>query len=357
MKKFLFIIVCLLLYSNILYAAEFKIDNFKLNVYSNIYGDFFYSYNKPSNYTNDITHSFSSSAFIGSSHIGVDLNYSKINILFEAGISDIIRKYYIKYNISNEENHFILIGRDTTLAYYSFGQIAKNLAGLNDYGTLADNRRFQLRYGIKNFQIALILPYLSDWNSQYVNDSSSLYDGFINIPRIETSYNYQSKYIDLKAFAGYGIYMYERDNKYTVHSANAGIGSNFIIDDKTSMNISIFYGYNLNMTNSLSNSSTINIINNIFTVTNIHSFGIAAGFKYKYNDYLTAQAGLGYTFNYAAGYKSVDDAFSGYLNVEIVLNKYFSIIPEISLFNNMQSSTEQSEGYDFMAGVMLYLKL
>lgn len=355
MKKFLFILAFLLLYSNFLYGAEFKFNNFNLNVYSNIYGDFFYSYTRPSNYKNDITHYFSSSAFTGSTHIGVDLNYSKINILFEAGISDIVRKYYIKYKIN--DNHFILIGRDTTLAYYSFGQIANDLAGLNDYGTLADNRRFQLRYGIKNFQLALILPYLSEWNSQYVNDSSSLYDGFINIPRIETSYNYQSKYIDLKAFAGYGIYMYERDNKYTVHSANAGIGSNFIIDDKTSMNISIFYGYNLNMTNSLSNSSTINIINNIFTVTNIHSFGIAAGFKYKHNNYITAQAGLGYTFNYAAGYKSVDDAFSGYLNLEIVLNKYFSIIPEISLFNNMQSGSEESEGYDFMAGVMLYLKL
>lgn len=357
MKKKIFIIAFIFLYSNILYAAEFKIDNFTLNIYSNIYGDFFYSYNKPSNYVNDITNYFSSSAFTGSSHIGLNMNYSKINILFEAGISDIIRKYYIKYNISNEENHFILIGRDTTLAYYSFGQIAKNLAELNDYGTLADNRRVQLKYGIKNFQIALILPYLSEWNSQYVNDTSSLYDGFINIPRIETAYNYQSKYVDLKVFAGYGIYIYKRDKKYIVHSANAGIGNNFIIDDKTSINMSIFYGYNLNMTNALSNSSTINIINNIFTVTNIHSFGIAVGFKYKYNDYLTAQTGLGYTFNYAHNYQSIDDALGGYLNLEIMLNKYFSIIPEISLFNNMNSSTEQSEGYDFMAGIMAHLKL
>ena len=66
---------------------------------------------------------------------------------------------------------------------------------------------------------------------------------------------------------------------------------------------------------------------------------------------------MGYTFNFADNYKSIDDAFGGYLNVEIVLNKYFSIIPEVSLFNNMQSSTEQSEGYDFMAGVMMQLKL
>ena len=41
MKKFLFILAFLLLYSNFLYGAEFKFNNFNLNVYSNIYGDFF----------------------------------------------------------------------------------------------------------------------------------------------------------------------------------------------------------------------------------------------------------------------------------------------------------------------------
>lgn len=357
MKKLLLLIILLLIYTNNSYAVEFKGKNFKLDIYAVIYGDLFYSYNKASNYTNDITHNFLSSALIGESNAGIGFEYKEVNVLFEAGLSDYIRRYYLKYNINRENNHFLLIGRDTNLAYYSLLQFANNFAQLNDYGTLAYNRRMQIKYGYKDFQIAMILPYLSDWNSEYTNDSASLYEGFTNIPRIELAYNYKGKYADLKAFAGYGLYLYEREKQYMVHSASAGFGGEFIVDEKSSVILSLFYGYNINMTDTLTNSKTISLVNNIFTITNIHSFGVSAGFKYKYNDILTAQAGLGYTFNYANGYQSLDDALGGYINLEISINKYISIIPEISLFNRMQSSTEQSEGYDLMAGIVFLLKI
>ena len=99
------------------------------------------------------------------------------------------------------------------------------------------------------------------------------------------------------------------------------------------------------------------LINNTINVTNIHSFGVAAGFKYDYNKYITTQTGLGYTFNYSETYDSIDDALGAYLNVQIKVNKYFSIIPELSLFNNMQSNTKQSEGYSFMAGILMLLQI
>ena len=84
---------------------------------------------------------------------------------------------------------------------------------------------------------------------------------------------------------------------------------------------------------------------------------LAAGFKYDYNKYITTQTGLGYTFNYSETYDSIDDALGAYLNVQIKVNKYFSIIPELSLFNNMQSNTKQSEGYSFMAGILMLLQI
>lgn len=357
MKKLLLLIILLLIYTDNLYAAEFKGKNFKLDIYAAIYGDFFYNYNKPSNYNNEITHRFSSSALIGESNAGIGFEYKDINLLFEAGLSDYIRKYYLKYNINRDNNHYILIGRDTNLAYYSLFQLANNFAQLNDYGTLAYNRRMQLRYGFKNFHIAMILPYLSDWNNSYSSDSAALYDGYVSIPRIELAYTYKGKYVDLKAFAGYGVYLYEREKQYIVHSAVTGFGSSFVVDEKSSVILSLFYGCNINMTDTLTNSKTINLLNNIFTITNIHSFGVAAGFKYEYNKFLTAQAGVGYTFNYGDNYKSIDDSLGGYINLEISLNKYFSIVPEISLFNRMQSSSEQSEGYDLMAGIVFLLKI
>lgn len=359
MKKLLYLFLFICLNFQISYAIELEHNNFKFNIYSNIYGDFFYKYNKPSSYTNNIEHHFASYAFTGSSNAGISIEYGKTSFTFEAGVSDIIRKYYLQYNINKENKHFILIGRDATIAHFTFGQISNNLAGLSNYGTLINNnRRFQFRYGINGFQIALILPYLSSWNQEYVNDPASLYDGFINIPRFEISYDYSNKYMELKTYAGYGAYLYDKNiyNKI-IHSGNIGVGSKLLVDEKSSVYLSLFYGYNLSMTNSLTNMNTITLINNTINVTNIHSFGVAAGFKYDYNKYITTQTGLGYTFNYAKTYENIDDALGAYLNIQIKINKYFSIIPEISLFNNMQSNTKQSEGYSFMAGVLIFLKI
>ena len=359
MKKLLYLFLFICLNFQISYAIELEHNNFKFNIYSNIYGDFFYKYNKPSSYTNNIEHQFASYAFTGSSNAGISIEYGKTGFVFEAGISDIIRKYYLQYNINKEKKHFILIGRDTTIAHFTFGQISDNLAGLSNYGTLIDkNRRLQIRYGILGFQIAFILPYLSSWNQEYVNDTSSLYDGYINIPRIELAYDFKNKYMEMKTFAGYGVYMYNNNiyNKI-IHSATIGLGSKLLVNDKSNVYLSLFYGYNNNMTNSLTNAYTINFINNTMNVTNIHSFGVAAGFKYDYNKYITTQTGLGYTFNYGETYDSIDDALGAYLNVQIKVNKYFSIIPELSLFNNMQSNTKQSEGYSFMAGILMLLQI
>ncbi len=352
MKKIFIFLIFIFVNINT-YGIELKKNNFTVNIYSSLYADMFYGNHKPSNFSDNISHTFKSYAFTGSSNIGIGMDFHNISFNFEAGIDDAVRKYNMTYYFNKEDKHYILIGRDTTMAAYSFGQVANDLAGLNDYGTLADNRRLQVRYGIKNFHAALVVPYVHQWNKEYVNDYGGNIKGYIFIPRIELAYDYESEKVDIKAFAGYGYFAYKNEGRETgIHSALAGIGSYSKIDDKSSIYLSSFYGFNANMTNSLSKNKSILMVNNKLVTEDIHSFGISAGFQYKYSKLITAQAGIGYTFDYANNYQSIDDALGAYINMVIKINDFFSITPEISFFDSMQTKDEQSEGYDFMAGVL-----
>lgn len=356
-KKIIFFII--ILYGVEVSAYEIKKDNLLLDVYTNLYVDIFYSNNKPSNFIDDIHHELKSYSFLSSSNAGISLDYNNFVFNFEAGMEDSVRLFNFKYFINKDNNHFIKIGRDSTLSYYTFGQTANNLAGLRDYGNLNyDNRRFQIGYGIYGFQLSIIMPYFTDWNKEYINDSGANIAGYQFIPRLELSYDYQGINYNIKTFAGYGYYLYDYNNQEkSIHTATIGIGSYSIIDEKSSIYLSAFYGFNANLTSALTNSKSVILNNNKITMENIHSFGISAGFKYDYSKLITAQAGIGYTFNYADTYKSIDDSLGAYLNIIFKINDYFSVIPELSLFNNMQSNNEQSQGYKFMAGVTAVLEI
>ncbi len=352
MKKLLILIIFLAAFQNV-YAIELKKNDFALRIYSNLYVDMFYSNHKPSNFDDNITHAFKSYAFTGSSNIGVGMDFKNVTFNIEAGIDDTIRTLNMVYYFNRDEDHYLLLGRDTTIAAYSFGQVADDFAGLADYGNVSDNRRVQLRYGIKGFQTALIFPFVLEWNKENLNDYGGNIKGYQFIPRIEFSYDHKGTNYEIKAFAGYGYFLYDYKNKKTgVNSVLAGIGSYSKIDEKSSIHLSTFYGFNANMTDAVSKNKSIRATRKKLITKDIQTFGIAAGFQYDYSKRITAQAGIGYTFDYANGYITVDDALGAYLNMIIKINDYFSITPEISFFDHMQTSMEQSEGYDFMAGVL-----
>ena len=207
MRKF-FLIVCMLCMYVSTVHAQTNIytganQDFNASIYGDINVDMMYSYGSDSNYANKAMlfsngyHSFGSQSFLEDSYFGVNLSYKNLSMLFELGFSDYIRKYVVKYDFKDKYGQFISVGRDETLAFYEMGQTLNSYQGLTGFGALnADNRRLQVRYGIENFEVALIFPFLSDDyeqandNAFFARNFNNAFLGFSAIPRLEAAYHY-----------------------------------------------------------------------------------------------------------------------------------------------------------------------
>lgn len=361
------------------FAVEFENGDFKANIYGEIYGDAFYFNNHSSD---TVTNTFGSQAFVGSSLLGVELSYGNVTGTFEAGLADPVQRFFLTYRFGGAEDHFIVVGRDTTIAAYSFGQVSNDFQALNDLGTLADNDRLQIRYGIKGFELAVIFPSLGGgWNSENTDDTgyklsdvdtsdNALYTPFNVLPRVELAYTYTNDTLEFKVFGAYGAYMYsDNSNVFSdkvFHSYNIGFGgqANF---GNSFLQFTGWYGANLDLMDALGNykSRVVSIQNNKFSMflsdeygttttqaENIQSAGVAIGLGHTFNDKYTPQIGVGYTLNFGDGYDKMDDSLGAYLNCVIQINDWFAITPEIAYINKMQDSSGAKEGYDFIAGAM-----
>ena len=175
----------------------------------------------------------------------------------------------------------MVIGRDTTIAAYSFGMVSNDFQALNDLGTLADNRRLQIRYGVKGFELAVIFPSLGGgWNSENTDDTgyklrsdvdttgNALYTPFNVLPRVELAYTYTNDTLEFKVFGAYGAYMYS-DNSHAFsdkvfHSYNIGFGgqANF---GNSFLQFTGWYGANLDLMDALGNykSRVVSVLKNI----------------------------------------------------------------------------------------------
>lgn len=375
MKKIIFLCIMVLITVPV-FAVEFESGEFKANIYGEIYGDAFYTYSEG---YGESSNSFGSQAFVGSSLLGVELSYGNVSATFEAGLGDPVRKYFLTYRIGGSEDHYLVVGRDTTIAAYSFGMVSNDFQSLNDLGTLADNRRLQLRYGIKGFELAVIIPSLGGaWNADNTDDTgyklsitdtngNPLYTVFNVLPRVELAYTYATDVLEFKVFGAYGAYMYSDNSKIAsdkvFHSYNVGFGgqANF---GSSFLQFTGWYGANLDLMDALGNykSRVVAIENNKISMflddgtgtkaENIQSAGVAIGVGHTFNDKYTPQIGVGYTLNFGDGYDKMDDSLGAYLNCIIQINDWFAITPEIAYINKMQDSAGEKEGYDFIAGVM-----
>lgn len=366
------------------FAVEFENGDFKANIYGEIYGDAFYFNNHSSD---TVTNTFGSQAFVGSSLLGVELSYGNVTGTFEAGLGDPVRRFFMTYRFGGNENHYIIIGRDTNIATYSFGMVSNDLQSLNDLGTLADNRRLQVKYGINGFEIAVIMPSLGGgWNSDNTDDTgyklsevdadtgNALYTPFNVLPRVELGYTYTNDSLEFKVFGAYGAYMYSDNNKIAsdkvFHSYNIGFGgqANF---GNSFLQFTGWYGMNLDLMDALANyKSRVVSVNNttkkmsIFLTNddgninydsqaeNIQSAGAAIGLGHTFNDMFTPQIGVGYTVNFGDGYVQMDDALGTYLNCIIQITDWFSITPEVAYIDYMQDSNGNKEGYEIRAGAL-----
>ena len=376
MKKVLFSLI-MALFAVPVFAVEFESGDFKANIYGEIYGDAFYTYSEG---YGESSNSFGSQTFVGSSLLGVELSYGNVSATFEAGLGDPVRKYFLTYRIGGSEDHYLVVGRDTTIAAYSFGMVSNDFQALNDLGTLADNRRLQIRYGLNGFELAVIIPSLGGaWNADNTDDTgyklsitdtegNPLYTVFNVLPRIELAYTYATNALEFKVFGAYGAYMYSDNSKIAsdkvFHSYNVGFGgqANF---GNSFLQFTGWYGANLDLMDALSNyqSRVVSVQNNkismflddgvgVTKAENIQSAGVAIGLGHTFNEKYTPQIGVGYTLNFGDGYEKMDDSLGAYLNCVIQINDWFAITPEIAYINKMQDSTGAKEGFDFIAGAM-----
>ncbi len=377
MKKVLFSLI-MALFAVPVFAVEFESGEFKANIYGEIYGDAFYTYSESNG---ESSNSFGSQAFVGSSLLGVELSYGNVSATFEAGLGDPVRKYFLTYRIGGSEDHYLVVGRDTTIAAYSFGMVSNDFQALNDLGTLADNRRLQIRYGLNGFELAVVIPSLGgSWNADNTDDTgyklsitdtegNPLYTVFNVLPRIELAYTYATDALEFKVFGAYGAYMYSDNSKIAsdkvFHSYNVGFGgqANF---GNSFLQFTGWYGANLDLMDALGNYKSrvvaadpvnVNKISmfledGVTKAENIQSAGVAIGLGHTFNDKYTPQIGVGYTLNFGDGYDKMDDSLGAYLNCVIQINDWFAITPEIAYINKMQDSAGEKEGYDFIAGAM-----
>lgn len=381
MKKVLFSLIMALVAVPV-FAVEFESGDFKANIYGEIYGDAFYTYSEG---YGESSNSFGSQTFVGSSLLGLELSYGDVSATFEAGLGDPVRRYFLTYRIGGAEDHYLVVGRDTTIAAYSFGMVSNDFQALNDLGTLADNRRLQIRYGLNGFELAVVIPSLGgSWNADNTDDTGyklsdvnettneALFTPFNVLPRVELAYTYTNDTLEFKVFGAYGAYLYTDNHNIAsdkvFHSYNVGFGgqANF---GNSFLQFTGWYGANLDLMDALSNykSRVVSIQNNnkfsMFltdengkaTTTqaeNIQSAGAAIGLGHTFNEKYTPQIGVGYTLNFGDGYEKMDDSLGAYLNCVIQINDWFAITPEIAYINKMQDSTGAKEGFDFIAGAM-----
>ena len=369
MKKVLFSLIMALVAVPV-FAVEFESGDFKANIYGEIYGDAFYTYSEG---YGESSNSFGSQTFVGSSLLGIELSYGNVSGTFEAGLGDPVRRYFLTYRIGGSEDHYLVVGRDTTIAAYSFGMVSNDFQALNDLGTLADNRRLQIRYGLNGFELAVVIPSLGGaWNADNTDDTGyKLGDGVSNsvfnvLPRVELAYTYATDALEFKVFGAYGAYMYSDNSKIAsdkvFHSYNIGFGgqANF---GNSFLQFTGWYGANLDLMDALSNyqSRVVSVQNNkismflddgVTKAENIQSAGVAIGLGHTFNEKYTPQIGVGYTLNFGDGYDKMDDSLGAYLNCVIQINDWFAITPEIAYINKMQDSTGAKEGFDFIAGAM-----
>lgn len=368
MKKIIFIFYIIFL-PKIIYAYVIYADDVKIKLYGTIYGDLFYSNGSSgmlNNFygTGSLNNTITSNSSKGSTKIGINIEYDKLEALFEAGISDPVRRFYFKYNIDKEDKHYLLIGRDTNIAHYYFGQLSNDGQGLNDFGSIISRRRMQARYGVYGLEMAFIIPYINFSNADDAayrkKDENSKYI-FYQIPRIEIAYNYNKNNFYLKPFLSYGTYLYKIDNNnYAAHQYTIGISGRSSIG-RFFIDYMLYFGQNMYLNSSYGGYSgfaqavnPVSVNNNEIKISNFYSSGGGFGIGYKINKVLF-QFGAGGNANFNEQFINTQISAGSYINARYYITDMISVLFETACLNNIYDITDTNKGYALITGAMLIL--
>lgn len=403
MKKLLFVVLAVFCALPVYAGVEFSSGEFKAIVHGEMYADGFYTYGSETYSSTGASgfmvgngqHSFGSMAFVGSSKIGVTMKFKNISGTFEAGLGDIVRRFFLKYNFGGKDDHYLLIGRENNLGYYLFGQVSNDGQSLIDYGNVTNRRRLQVRYGIKGFEIAAIIPKiglnsLSD-DAAYQDTSA---DGtrpgdyiFPAMPRLEVAYTLNADTTTVKFYGSYGAYWYKNKNATattesfdkTAHMFTVGFGGSTFVGPGF-IHFAGHFGQNMYLNSTLGGYySATTVANNrlnpvsmvagasglqTIRVSDVYSAGAAIGFGHNFLDgKVVPQIGLGYNANFGPGFQRVDDTLGAYINTQVYVNSWFSIIPEVVLLHDLGgmtttndvSTVNNNQGFAIVAGIMAVL--
>lgn len=368
MKKLIFIFYIIFVPKIIFAAYLINTDEVKLKIYGTIYGDLFYSNGSAvmlNNFygTGSNSKTITSNAAFGSTKLGFNIDYKKMEVNYEAGISELVRKFYFKYYFNKENNHFLQFGKDTNLAFYYFGQMSNDGQSLIDYGSIISRRRLQARYGYNNFEAAVILPYINFRNSSdraYSKDENREYI-FKQIPQIEAAYNYNSEHLYVKPFVSYGAFLYRvNDKNYTAHQYTAGIGGRSTFG-KFFADYMVYFGQNMYLNSTygaysgLSNTvNPVTISNNKANINNYYSAGGGLGFGYYYNKFLF-QLGAGCNMNYDKKLYNIHSSAGSYINTRYYISDIFSVLFEAAYLDNIYDISKTNKGSALITGGMFIL--
>lgn len=367
--KNLIITLFILIIPQYVFALAYNAEDMEVKLYGTIYGDLFYSHGASSllnNFygTGSQTNTITTNASFGSTKLGLNINYKKVEVNFEAGIPDPVRKFYFKYHIDRDNQNYILVGRDTNIAHYYFGQMSNDGQALNDYGSIISRRRMQIRYGIKGVEIALIIPYINFSNADdiaYTKKDKMREYIFYQIPRIEVAYNYKTSNLYLKPFLSYGVYLYNvNNNSYLAHQYTIGLGGRNTAD-KFFIDYMLYFGQNMYLNSSYGGYSgfallvnPLNIDNNKIKINNYYSTGGGLGVGYYYNKFLF-QLGVGFNYNYNEKFINTQISAGSYINTRYYFSDIFSVLVEVAYLNNIYDVTKTNKGSALISGCMFIL--
>lgn len=372
------------------FAVEFTNGDFKANIFGLLLADGFYTYS--SDTFQSVAPEFGSMAFAGTSNFGVTMSYQNVSGTIEAGLFDPVRKFYLKYNVGGKDDHYVLVGRDNNLAFYYLGQMSNDTQGLIDYGTMAIRRKMQLRYGIKGFELAVIIPYINfgvaddkaytdtlTYGDATTGGSINSRDYMINaLPRVEAAYTFKGPNHNMKVYASYAAYVYQNEKASATidsfdkvaHNFSVGFGGKIDIG-KSFLHLTGYFGQNLYLSSSIggyfADSKFLNPVsltsnaNGLYSIDVKDIYSAGGGIGYGYNGLdgkLVTQIGVGYSANFANHYSKTDQNIGAYINLQYFINDWFSILPEVVFLKNIAGPGDisgQKEGYSITAGLMAIL--
>ena len=367
MRLLLIIIIYMFTFLTTVYAGTIPSQKFDMSFYGQIDMSFFYKHNNDKNSGFKDTDRFSLNLVKTETLFGTEFNYEKLSGVLElqpVDSSDIFKRYFVTYNFLDDLS--LTIGKDWTLAGFSefFTQYSDDYNALWRYGTLIEQRLPQIRLTWRNLSFAII--WADDPEFDLDGHPPSIFQLNNYIPRFEIAYRYERNNFIYKIYAGYAGYNIKVkqsvswDNYESAYLQSFYVGAGMMYDfGRVYLSMNVFMGTNLAIWGGMADKNwDLKDYLPIYldtgdSFTYVGTLGVAASMGIRIIDMLELTLGGGYT---TSAHESITlnsgpVQFSAYINLPIMINEHFYIIPEIAYYEQTADKYKRYVGSDFFVGV------